>query len=116
MQPHVYSSLKSGSAWEATRCSDVRYAPNGRWTCSGVQFHTLSFRYEFGVARDVVYLAKHTPYTYTMLRDFIGRLTRHPATAPHVCEGVLCRSFAGAPVPLLLITGGLPAICTGPAR
>jgi len=93
-------------------CRDIRYAPNGRHTCVGAPLFTLSFCYDFSHARDTVAFACHTPYSFSMLRSFLGRLCAHPATRDHVAQHTLCQSQTGARVPLLLITDGLPSVRT----
>jgi len=83
-------------------CTDVDYSQSER---DG--FYTLSFKYSFKVSKDVVFFALHTPYTLTMMRTFLAKLEAHPDTSRFLMRRELCRSIAGIPVPVLLVTSGL---------
>ncbi|KHJ47435.1 zinc carboxypeptidase [Trichuris suis] len=69
-------------------------------------YYTASFTVHFRHAYDMCYFAYHYPYTYTMLKTHLVKLSHLLSCVSDVRFRIdtLCRSIAGNPVKLLTIT------------
>uniref|UniRef100_A0A5S6QDP5 tubulin-glutamate carboxypeptidase n=1 Tax=Trichuris muris TaxID=70415 RepID=A0A5S6QDP5_TRIMR len=69
-------------------------------------YYTASFTLQFRHAYDVCYFAYHYPYTYTMMKTHLLKLSQLLSCVSdvHFRIDTLCRSIAGNPVILITVT------------
>mmetsp|Transcript_74968 Transcript_74968/g.199917 ORF Transcript_74968/g.199917 Transcript_74968/m.199917 type:complete len:1075 (+) Transcript_74968:53-3277(+) len=108
LQPHVMS-MNHGRSWSPLVCTDVSYI-QGQKKAAGEYYYTLSFSYCFRGPEDVVFFSFFTPYTFSTLRQFVTQVERHPIHGKHIFREELCKSIAGAPVPVLWLSKNVSAV------
>lgn len=107
MQPVVWSenrNLKDGSEWTRGGTEIVFTETSQFESClkdDGELYHTLAFTYEYTEANDTVYFAYSYPYSYTMLKDLVCRVSRYRKL---VKVEELTKTLAGNVCKFLVIT------------
>ena len=66
------------------QCVDLEFVRSKFRRAFEGTFYTLSFTYVFAIANDTVFFAYYYPFTYTMHREFVGRILGHPETQRYV--------------------------------
>ncbi|XP_063726567.1 cytosolic carboxypeptidase 1-like isoform X3 [Symsagittifera roscoffensis] len=76
----------------------------------GCTYYTLTFSLQFQHSDDIVYIAYHYPFSYTMMQVHLDKLERQAAQRGDIYfrRQSLCRSIAGNDCPLLTITAAIP--------
>ena len=70
--------------WMTGQCVDLEFVRSKFRRAFEGTFYTLSFTYVFAMANDTVFFAYYYPFTYTMHREFVGRILGH-RTACRIC-------------------------------
>ncbi|KAF5302929.1 hypothetical protein FQA39_LY02109 [Lamprigera yunnana] len=71
------------------------------------KFHTLTFVVEFPHENDVVYFANCYPYSYTDLKRYLCKLSKHPLKSKYTSIRVLCKTLANNDLYYVTITSPL---------
>ncbi|XP_075248917.1 cytosolic carboxypeptidase 1-like isoform X4 [Convolutriloba macropyga] len=120
MQPLIYSvqdMLDSGvGRWQRSGFS-IGYYKNqfirnasvagGRKGCT---YYTLTFSLVFTHTDDIVYVAYHYPFSYSMLQVHLEKLERHAEMSEDIYfrRQNLCNTISGNECPLITITAAVP--------
>lgn len=66
--------------------------------------YTLTFNIRFPYKNDIVYFAYSYPYTYSDLRNYLLKISKHPYKSKYATTRVLCQTLAGNDLYYVTIT------------